>query len=329
MTKPPTTSEPEPATKSPPADATRTLVQSYRPYFAHRLPALAIMSGASFASGAVESVLLVIVANVALTVGGQAGAGEGITANLGPIDALDLSVEQSLLLALLLGAVRMACQLLSASIAGRMSADLIAEVRSGTFRDYAAASWAEQSRRREADVQDLLIRHVSRVSGGISTIARAISTAFLVLALLLSAVAVDPMSAVLLVVSGAGLFAVIRPITTKAKSLSSAQLIAGRDYAARSLQALTISQEIRAFGVSDEVIAAYTAISGYTPTDMDWYLMYAATRLVIVFTRTSRRAAHFGDAPMPDNPDDAIMHAPTLEAMMAGTYWSDLAARQK
>lgn len=255
MTKPPTTSEPEPATKSPPADATRTLVQSYRPYFAHRLPALAIMSGASFASGAVESVLLVIVANVALTVGGQAGAGEGITANLGPIDALDLSVEQSLLLALLLGAVRMACQLLSASIAGRMSADLIAEVRSGTFRDYAAASWAEQSRRREADVQDLLIRHVSRVSGGISTIARAISTAFLVLALLLSAVAVDPLSAVLLVVSGAGLFAVIRPITTKAKSLSSAQLIAGRDYAARSLQALTISQEIRAFGVSDEVIA--------------------------------------------------------------------------
>ena len=79
----------------------------------------------------------------------------------------------------------------------------------------------------------------------------------------------------------------------------------------------------------DEVIAAYTAISGYTPTDMDWYLMYAATRHGIVFTRTSRRAAHFGDAPMPDNPDDAIMHAPTLEAMMAGTYWSDLAARQK
>lgn len=77
------------------------------------------------------------------------------------------------------------------------------------------------------------------------------------------------------------------------------------------------------------VEAAYTAASGYTPTDMDWYLMYAATRHGIVFTRTSRRAAHFGDAPMPDNPDDAIMHAPTLEAMMAGTYWSDLAARQK
>jgi aminoglycoside phosphotransferase (APT) family kinase protein len=77
----------------------------------------------------------------------------------------------------------------------------------------------------------------------------------------------------------------------------------------------------------DLVEAAYADASGYTPRDMDWYLMYAATRHGIVFTRTSRRAAHFGDAEMPADPDDAIMHRATLEAMMAGTYWSDLAAR--
>lgn len=74
----------------------------------------------------------------------------------------------------------------------------------------------------------------------------------------------------------------------------------------------------------DRVEATYEAMSGYSPTDMDWYLMYAATRHGIVFTRTSRRAAHFGDAPMPDDPDDAIMHRETLEKMMAGTYWDEL-----
>jgi aminoglycoside phosphotransferase (APT) family kinase protein len=74
----------------------------------------------------------------------------------------------------------------------------------------------------------------------------------------------------------------------------------------------------------EQVEAAYVAATGYEPRDMDWFLMYAATRHGIVFTRTSRRAAYFGDAPMPDNPDDAIMHGPTLEAMMAGTYWSSL-----
>ncbi|MFN8050967.1 MAG: phosphotransferase family protein [Acidimicrobiales bacterium] len=72
----------------------------------------------------------------------------------------------------------------------------------------------------------------------------------------------------------------------------------------------------------DQVEAAYEEASGYSPTDMDWYLMYAATRHGIVFTRTSRRAAHFGDAEMPEDPDDAIMHRPTLEAMLAGTYWT-------
>ena len=74
----------------------------------------------------------------------------------------------------------------------------------------------------------------------------------------------------------------------------------------------------------EQVEAAYTALTGYDPQHMDWFLMYAATRHGIVFTRTSRRAAHFGDAPMPEDPDDAIMHRATLEAMIAGTYWSSL-----
>ncbi|MEZ5321948.1 MAG: phosphotransferase family protein [Microthrixaceae bacterium] len=71
----------------------------------------------------------------------------------------------------------------------------------------------------------------------------------------------------------------------------------------------------------DEVEALYESATGYTPQDMDWYLMYAATRHGIVFTRTSRRAAHFGDAPMPDDPDDAIMHRKAIEAMLIGQYW--------
>ncbi len=72
------------------------------------------------------------------------------------------------------------------------------------------------------------------------------------------------------------------------------------------------------------VEAAYTELTGYVLRHMDWFLMYAATRHGIVFTRTSRRSAHFGDAPMPDDPDDAIMHRPALEAMLDGTYWSSL-----
>lgn len=264
------TASPSPGRGDPaaPVDPRRGLLATYRPYFKGRTPALAIMSAASFASGAVESVLLVLVANIALTVGGTAGAGEGVAANLGPLDNIDLTVGTLFLIALVLGIVRMLCQLVSARIAARIAADLIAEIRAGTFRDYASASWAEQSRRRESDVQDLLVRHVARATAGVATIARAISTAFLVLALLVSAVVVDPVSAVLLMVSGVGLFLILRPLTNKAKALARIQVKAGQEYAARSLEALSLSQEIRAFGVSAEVtdLLDHTAAAEVEPT---------------------------------------------------------------
>jgi hypothetical protein len=41
-------------------------------------------------------------------------------------------------------------------------------------------------------------------------------------------------------------------------------------------------------------------------------------------TRVTRRSIHFGEAEMPTDPDDLILHRPSLEAMLAGAYWSRL-----
>jgi aminoglycoside phosphotransferase (APT) family kinase protein len=71
----------------------------------------------------------------------------------------------------------------------------------------------------------------------------------------------------------------------------------------------------------DDVVATYEAISGHTLADLDFYLLYAALRHGIVMTRTQRRAIHFGEAAMPDDVDDLILHRATLERMLAGTYW--------
>jgi hypothetical protein len=34
-----------------------------------------------------------------------------------------------------------------------------------------------------------------------------------------------------------------------------------------------------------------------------------------------RRGVHFGEAQMPADPDELIMHRPAIEAMMEGSYW--------
>ena len=74
----------------------------------------------------------------------------------------------------------------------------------------------------------------------------------------------------------------------------------------------------------EDVEATYAELSGHEPEDMDWYLLYAATRHGAIMARVQRRTAHFNGTPLPDDPDDLIMHRAALEAMLAGTYWNDL-----
>ncbi len=74
----------------------------------------------------------------------------------------------------------------------------------------------------------------------------------------------------------------------------------------------------------DDVAHAYARHSGHTPRHLDFYTMYAALRHAIVMSRVARRQVLFGEIAMPEDPDDMIMHRPTLEAMLEGTYWSKL-----
>ena len=73
----------------------------------------------------------------------------------------------------------------------------------------------------------------------------------------------------------------------------------------------------------DEVAAGYEARTGHAPRHLDWHLVYAALRHGVIMARVQRRSIHFGEAAMPDDPDDLVMHRGSLEAMLAGSYWSE------
>jgi aminoglycoside phosphotransferase (APT) family kinase protein len=74
----------------------------------------------------------------------------------------------------------------------------------------------------------------------------------------------------------------------------------------------------------DDVAATYAHVSGYEPRDLDFYTAYAALRHAIVMSRVTYRQVHFGEAPLPEDPDDMILHRQTLEAMLVGTYWPNV-----
>ena len=71
----------------------------------------------------------------------------------------------------------------------------------------------------------------------------------------------------------------------------------------------------------ERMVELYAERSGYTPRDMDFYSVYAALRHAVVMSQVQRRAIAFGQAEMPDDVDDLIMHRATLEEMLDGAYW--------
>jgi aminoglycoside phosphotransferase (APT) family kinase protein len=74
-----------------------------------------------------------------------------------------------------------------------------------------------------------------------------------------------------------------------------------------------------------DVARSYAEASGYSPTDLTWFVAFAAVRHGAIMRRVTERAVFFGEAVMPDDVDDLIIHRATLRGMLDGSYWGRLA----
>jgi aminoglycoside phosphotransferase (APT) family kinase protein len=85
-------------------------------------------------------------------------------------------------------------------------------------------------------------------------------------------------------------------------------------------------EPMRHFMRVPDAVSAYEAWSGVTVRDIRWYLFYAALRHGSIMFRVARRPIAFGQAVMPEDPNDLILHRSTLEAMLSGEYWAGFRA---
>jgi aminoglycoside phosphotransferase (APT) family kinase protein len=68
----------------------------------------------------------------------------------------------------------------------------------------------------------------------------------------------------------------------------------------------------------DDVCEQYASLTGHPPRDLDFYRRYAALQWGIVFLRTGRRQAHFGEREMPADPEDLVYNRAQLVRLFAG-----------
>jgi len=225
------------------------LLSIYGPLFEGERNVIILLGVVSSIGGASEAALLVIVAKLAFAIGGQGNQ----AGSLGPITDIRVTTATLFWFALVFSLLRTGAQVWSAHLAASIAARRTVLLRSGTFGDYMRASWAKQSSLDEAAVQDLLLRFTAKMVGAISMAALGLATVFAFFALLVSAIIVDPLSAVLVIATGSVLFFGLRPLSARAKRYSTLQAQMGRNYAERSMEAIGLSLEVRAFGVNDEV----------------------------------------------------------------------------
>jgi aminoglycoside phosphotransferase (APT) family kinase protein len=66
---------------------------------------------------------------------------------------------------------------------------------------------------------------------------------------------------------------------------------------------------------ADDVCERYATVAGHDPRDLDFYRRYAALQWGIVFLRTGRRQAHFGERELPADPEELIYNRAQLERL--------------
>ena len=59
----------------------------------------------------------------------------------------------------------------------------------------------------------------------------------------------------------------------------------------------------------EDLATTYERLTDRTPRDLDWYFVYSALQLGIVYLRTGIRSVHFGEREAPSDPDELIMNA--------------------
>jgi aminoglycoside phosphotransferase (APT) family kinase protein len=72
----------------------------------------------------------------------------------------------------------------------------------------------------------------------------------------------------------------------------------------------------------DDVAGTYARMTGHDLRDLEPYLAFAAVQWAIVLLRVGTRRVHFGDAALPGEVDEFLHNRDSLEAILAGTYWS-------
>jgi ATP-binding cassette, subfamily B, bacterial len=231
---------------SPKRKSVRTSWRELRPYLGTSRWTLVLLAGTGIVGGFVEAAMMVAIVRIALSL---ANGTKQVTYH-----DVTLSIATLFWIATGLLVARFGLNMVNSWLTARLSTDSLTIARRRTFRDFVGASWDVQSKEREGHLQELMSNHVGRVSGAALTLANCTGSGFNFLALMLSAIIINPVAALSIVVGVGVMFVILRPMTRVAKKRSRANVAANVNYVGMVSESVTLAQEVRTFNVGNHLV---------------------------------------------------------------------------
>ena len=207
---------------------------------------IAALSGSSILAAFAEAGLLAVIAQVAASLVN----GKGTNAQTG-VFHVHASVGTLLWVGLGLALLRLALQFPLSLLPARIASTVQASLRMRIFRSFTRASWGEQSKDREGQLQEVMTNQTSQATAG-ALQATSLVTSLITFAILMaSAVALSPPAAGVVFGIAVVMFAVLRPLRSlgarRSRELSQAQV----QYAGGIAEANRLAEETQVFGASE------------------------------------------------------------------------------
>ncbi|MGH9896128.1 MAG: hypothetical protein ACREA0_29885, partial [bacterium] len=186
--------------------------------------AIATIAVTAFLGGLCEALFLVTMTRTAFAIkDGQDG--------VGIVSGSSLSIRLVLLLGVMLIAVRIALAGFSSWQAATVATRVVARLRHRLTDAFLKASWEVQQAQRSGSLQELLTSYSNKSAGLMSSLTAGVVAAANLVALIGMAVGVDPVGALVMVVSVTGLGLLLRPLRSLVRRRSGASSHAGMEFA--------------------------------------------------------------------------------------------------
>ncbi|HEY2571696.1 MAG TPA: ABC transporter ATP-binding protein [Solirubrobacteraceae bacterium] len=229
-----------------------------------RRKSVVVLAVCSIFSGLTEAGTLALIAQIASTL----VTGRKVVHFNHAFIHLNASLGSLILVAFGLTIVRLLLQFPLSILPARIAANVQGNLRTTLFDAFTRASWSVQSRDREGQLQETTTSQVMSATVGAMQATILITSSFTFLVLLASAVALNPLAAVIVASASVALFGLLRPLrsrgVTNSRALSKAQV----EYAGGVAESIRLAEETHVFGV---VSAQRARIAGLVANSERFY----------------------------------------------------------